>query len=62
MKQSERYKNPDNDTRGPWTAGDFTARNPYDRPAIYPIDIPYRPKNHPVLEQARYWRVIEEQT
>jgi site-specific DNA-methyltransferase (adenine-specific)/adenine-specific DNA-methyltransferase len=24
-----RYKNPDNDPRGPWTSGDCSARNPY---------------------------------
>ena len=26
-----RYKNPDNDPRGPWTSSDLTARNPYSR-------------------------------
>ncbi len=30
-----RYKNPDNDPRGPWTSGDCSARNPYSA-GIYP--------------------------
>lgn len=28
-KQDAMYKNPDNDPRGPWTSGDFSARNFY---------------------------------
>ncbi len=27
----KRYKNPDDDPRGPWSSGDLTARNPYSR-------------------------------
>ena len=27
----QRYKNPDDDPRGPWSSGDLTARNPYSR-------------------------------
>jgi adenine-specific DNA-methyltransferase len=34
-----RYKNPDNDPRGPWTSGDLQARNPYSL-GTYPITCP----------------------
>ena len=34
-----RYKNPDNDPRGPWKAGDMTARNAYSA-GVYPITTP----------------------
>lgn len=34
-----RYRNPDDDQRGPWTSGDCSARNPYNA-GIYPITCP----------------------
>lgn len=34
-----RYKNPDNDPRGPWTSGDLQARNYYSE-GTYPIECP----------------------
>ncbi|MFM7074102.1 MAG: site-specific DNA-methyltransferase, partial [Planctomycetota bacterium] len=34
-----RYKNPDNDPRGPWVLGDLAARNAYSA-GIYPITTP----------------------
>lgn len=34
-----RYKNPDNDPRGPWTSGDLQARNFYSE-GTYPITCP----------------------
>ena len=34
-----RYKNPDNDPRGPWTSSDFTART-YSANTDYPITTP----------------------
>lgn len=34
-----RYKNPDNDPRGPWTSGDLAARNRYDA-GLYPLTSP----------------------
>lgn len=36
---NERYKNPDNDPRGPWTSGDLTARNFYGE-GTYSITCP----------------------
>ncbi|WP_374887540.1 site-specific DNA-methyltransferase [Ensifer soli] len=38
-KQDAMYKNPDNDPRGPWTSGDFSARNFYGA-GTYPITNP----------------------
>ena len=38
-KQNKAYKNPDNDPRGPWKAGDFSARNFYSM-GTYPITCP----------------------
>ncbi len=34
-----RYKNPDDDPRGPWSSSDLTARNPYSR-GIYEVTSP----------------------
>ena len=34
-----RYKNPDNDPRGPWASSDLAARNSYDA-GVYPIQTP----------------------
>ncbi|MFT3976842.1 MAG: site-specific DNA-methyltransferase [Sphingomonas bacterium] len=38
-KQDAMYKNPDDDPRGPWTSGDFSARNFYGS-GTYPIITP----------------------
>lgn len=38
-KQDARYKNPDNDPRGPWTSGDLSARNYYSE-GTYSIKCP----------------------
>ena len=38
-KQDKAYKNPDNDSRGPWKASDLSARNFYSR-GTYPITCP----------------------
>lgn len=56
--QNDRYKNPDNDPRGPWTSGDLTARNPYSV-GIYPVETP----SGRVIEgppKGTYWRVSPE--
>lgn len=50
-----RYSNQDNDPRGPWKAGDLSARNPYSE-GIYPITCP----SGRVIEgppAGSYWRV-----
>lgn len=39
VEAGDRYKNPDNDPRGPWTSGDLQARNPYSE-GIYSITCP----------------------
>lgn len=49
-----RYKNPDNDKRGPWTSGDLQARNYYGD-GTYPIECP----SGRVIEgpgKGMYWR------
>jgi len=62
IKRSEandrRYKNPDNDPRGPWTSGDCSARNPYGA-GIYSITCPSGRviKGPP---QGMYWRFSRE--
>jgi len=51
----ERYKNPDNDPRGPWTSGDLQARNYYSE-GTYPITCPSKR----VIQgpgAGMYWRV-----
>lgn len=52
-----RYKNPDNDPRGPWKAENMSARNRYDA-GIYPVTCPSGRK---ILgpPKGRYW-VIDE--
>lgn len=56
--QNDRYKNPDNDPRGPWTSGDLSARNPYSL-GIYPITTPSgRAITGP--PKGTYWRVSKE--
>ncbi len=50
-----RYKNPDNDARGPWLLGDLAARNPYSL-GVYSITTP----SGKVIEgppPGSYWRV-----
>ncbi|MBL9151221.1 MAG: site-specific DNA-methyltransferase [Verrucomicrobiales bacterium] len=54
----ERYKNPDNDPRGPWTSGDVQARNPYSL-GIYPITCPSG-RVIPGPSKGSYWRVSAE--
>lgn len=52
---SERYKNPDNDPRGPWTSGDLQARNYYSE-GTYPITCPSG-RVIPGPGSGMYWRV-----
>jgi len=53
-----RYKNPDNDPRGPWTSGDIQARNFYSE-GTYPITCP----SGRVIAgpgKGMYWRVSKD--
>lgn len=53
-----RYKNPDNDPRGPWTSSDLAARNRYDA-GLYPITCP----SGRVIDgppKGSYWRFSKE--
>lgn len=53
-----RYKNPDDDVRGPWKAENMTARNPYDA-GVYSITTP----SGRMIEgppTGTYWRVSKE--
>ncbi|MBZ9566773.1 site-specific DNA-methyltransferase [Modicisalibacter tunisiensis] len=53
-----RYKNPDNDPRGPWTSSDLAARNRYDA-GLYSIKCP----SGRVIDgppRGSYWRINEE--
>lgn len=56
--QEGRYKNPDNDPRGPWKTSDLSARNPYSE-GLYPIQCPggRRIDGPP---KGNYWRVAED--
>lgn len=57
-RQNNRYKNPDNDPRGPWTSGDLSARNYYGA-GTYPIICP----SGRVIAgppKGTYWRVSKE--
>lgn len=52
-----RYKNPDNDPRGPWTSSDMAARNRYDA-GVYPVTTP----SGRVIDgppRGSYWRIAE---
>lgn len=52
-----RYKNPDNDSRGPWKPADMSARNRYDA-GVYPVESP----SGRIIDgppRGRYW-VIDE--
>jgi len=52
-----RYKNPDNDLRGPWKPADMSARNRYDA-GVYPITTPSgRLISGPPI--GTYWRFSE---
>jgi len=57
-QQNLRYKNPDNDPRGPWTSGDFSARNFYGA-GTYPIICPSG-RVIPGPPKGMYWRVSKE--
>lgn len=57
-KMVERYKNPDNDPRGPWLLGDLAARNYYGK-GMYKIQTPSG-KVIPGPPPGSYWRVSEE--
>lgn len=48
-----RYANPDNDSRGPWTSSDLTARNYYGE-GLYEVTAPGGAKYGP--GRGRYWR------
>jgi adenine-specific DNA-methyltransferase len=53
-----RYRNPDNDARGPWKAVDMSARNRYDA-GVYPVTTP----SGRVIEgppTGRYWGISRE--
>lgn len=54
----KRYKNPENDPRGPWTSGDLQARNFYSE-GTYPITCPSG-RVIPGPGSGMYWRVSKE--
>lgn len=54
----KRYKNPDNDPRGPWTSGDVSARNYYSE-GTYPVTCPSG-RIIPGPPRGSYWRVSKE--
>lgn len=52
-----RYKNPDGDSRGPWTSSDLAARNRYDA-GLYPVQCP----SGRIIDgppKGRYWGISE---
>lgn len=58
VEMEARYKNPDDDPRGPWKAGDMTARNAYSA-GLYPVTTP----SGRVIAgppRGRYWGMSEE--
>jgi len=57
-KQDARYKNPDNDPRGPWKTSDLSARNPYGA-GIYAITGPTG-RVIAAPPKGMYWRVSQE--
>jgi adenine-specific DNA-methyltransferase len=57
-KQDKAYKNPDNDSRGPWKAGDLSARNYYSV-GTYPITSPSG-REIAGPPPGNYWRVSKE--
>ncbi|GBC58935.1 site-specific DNA-methyltransferase [Pseudomonas stutzeri] len=52
-----RYRNPDNDPRGPWKAENMSARNRYDA-GIYPVTCPSG-RIVPGPPTGNYWRINE---
>lgn len=54
---NERYKNPDNDPRGPWKAVDFSVRT-YTASCDYPIQLPSGRVVHP--PKSRCWVLSKE--
>jgi adenine-specific DNA-methyltransferase len=56
-KQDEAYKNPDDDPRGLWKAGDLSARNPYSD-GTYPVTCPSG-RVIPGPPKGRYWTVSD---
>ena len=54
----KRYKNPDDDPRGPWTSGDLSARNYYSL-GTYPVETPSG-KTISGPPKGSYWRVSQE--
>lgn len=56
-EMNERYKNPDNDPRGPWTSGDLTVRT-YSAAYDYPITTPSGKIVNPPT--SRCWRTSKE--
>jgi adenine-specific DNA-methyltransferase len=57
-EQDKRYKNPDNDPRGPWTSGDLSARNYYSL-GTYPVTCPSG-RVIPGPPKGTYWRVSKD--
>jgi len=57
-EQNQRYSNPDNDPRGPWTSGDLSARNYYSL-GIYPVTTPSG-RVIPGPPKGTYWRVSKD--
>jgi adenine-specific DNA-methyltransferase len=57
-RQDKRYRNLDNDPRGPWKPSGLDARNPYSE-GIYPIVTPSG-RLVPGPPKGSYWRVSEE--
>ena len=53
-----RYKNPDDDPRGPWKAENMSARNRYDA-GVYPIRCPSG-RVIPGPPKGNYWRINEQ--
>lgn len=54
--QTKRFRNPDNDPRGPWKADNFTA--PGFRPnQMYEVVL--RPEQRVTPPEGRYWRVTQ---
>lgn len=52
-----RYKNPDNDPRGPWKSVDMSARNRYDA-GVYPVTTPAG-RRIPGPPTGRYWGISQ---
>ncbi|MDQ0255646.1 adenine-specific DNA-methyltransferase [Evansella vedderi] len=56
-EMNSRYKNPDNDPRGPWTSGDLSVKT-YSEEYDYPIETPSGRIVHP--PKGSCWRVSKE--